>query len=248
MSDQIITSLNDGIQHIQMNRGEKKNALTNAMYIAMTDALQESDKNADIFVNLLYGVPGCFTAGNDIEDFMTLVENGELSASIVSFLTTLATLEKPLILAIEGPAVGIGTTMTFHADLIYATETATFSTPFANLGITPEAGSSYLMPSALGHARAYEMLALSNQYTAKQAKAAGIINDIIAPAQLIEQCHNTALKLAAKPQSAIKNTKQLMRAPFKEQILKTIKQEVEIFKTQLKTEDAKAAFQAFLSK
>ena len=176
MSEHIKVSLHNNVQHIQICRLEKKNALTSAMYGAMAEALEASNTNEDIKVNLIYGEPGCFTAGNDIKDFMHTAQTGDLDNSVVTFLVSLAKLEKPLILAIDGPAIGIGTTMAFHADLVYASSNGVFATPFVDLGLVPEAASSYLMPQRMGYARAYEMLALGHPFSAEQAKESGFVN------------------------------------------------------------------------
>ena len=248
MTDHIQTSIKDGVQHIQINRPEKKNALTSNMYAAMAKALETSNQQDEIKVNLIYGVPGCFTAGNDIEDFLKFARTGNLDESVLQFLSALAELEKPLILAIDGPAVGIGTTMIFHSDLAYATEAALFQTPFLDLGLIPEAASSYLMPRTIGHHKAFEMLALGTPYTAKQATEAGFINAIFEPDQLIEASHKNAARLAKKPPSALKIARNLLRKRDKETIHQVMQTENQHFKNQLKSEEAKAAFFAFLNK
>ena len=247
MSEHIKVSLNNGVQHIQICRLDKKNALTSAMYSAMAEALEASNSDEDIKVNLLYGEPGCFTAGNDIKDFMHTAQTGELGHDVITFLVSLAKLEKPLILAIDGPAIGIGTTMAFHADLIYASNNSVFATPFVDLGLVPEAASSYLMPRNMGYARAYEMLALGNHFTAGQAKESGFVNQIL-DENLIDHCQQIAEKLAAKPQQALKITKQLMKGADKAVVERTMQEEIEHFKKQLSSQEAKAAFLAFLNK
>ncbi len=248
MTDHIQTSIKDGVQHIQINRPEKKNALTSTMYAALATALETSNQQDEIKVNLLYGVPGCFTAGNDIKDFLKFAQTGNLDESVLHFLTALADLEKPLILAIDGPAVGIGTTMIFHSDLAYATETALFQTPFLDLGLIPEAASSYLIPRAIGHHRAFEMLALGTPYTAKQATEAGFINAIFKPYQLVEQSHKIAAQLAKKPPGALKIARDLLHNRDKETIHQVMQTENQHFKSQLKSQEAKAAFLSFLNK
>ncbi|GJL99506.1 MAG: enoyl-CoA hydratase [Methyloligella sp.] len=247
MSDNISISVNETIQHIQICRADKMNAFTDEMYQSVATALKKSHKADGIKVNLISGVPGCFTAGNDISDFYTYAEKGNFSPGIIDFLTTLGTLDMPLILAIDGPAIGIGTTMAFHADLVYATPEAIFATPFADLGLTPEAASSYLMPKTMGHARAYEMLALGEKYSAKDACRAGFVNKIIPSDELISHSLNIAKKLSKKPESSLLATKQLLKTE-QEYILTVMEKEVEIFTKQLQSKEAKAAFSSFLNK
>lgn len=247
MSDNISISVNDTIQHIQICRADKMNAFTDDMYQSVATALKKSHKADEIKVNLISGVPGCFTAGNDISDFYTYAEKGSFSPGIIDFLTTLGTLDMPLILAIDGPAIGIGTTMAFHADLVYATPEAIFATPFADLGLTPEAASSYLMPKTMGHARAYEMLALGEKYSAKDACRAGFVNKVIPSDELISHSLNIAKKLSKKPESSLLATKQLLKTE-QEYILAVMEKEVEIFTRQLQSKEAKAAFSSFLNK
>lgn len=247
-TDHVLVSIKDGIQHIELNRADKMNALTTAMYGAITKAFKDSHQNPDIKVILFYGTPGCFTSGNDIKDFLKYSTGGSLDNNIEDFLIALTSLEKPLIVAVDGPAIGVGTTMLFHADLVYATDRAVFATPFASLGLTPEAASSYLMPRIMGHVRAFEMLALGSTYSADQAKQSGMINEIVEPKDLINQTHNIALKLAAKPQEAIRLTKQLMRGKEKAKTIEIMVEEIEVFKRQLNSPEAKAAFAAFLAK
>ena len=247
MSEHIKVSLYNNVQHIQICRLDKKNALTGAMYGAMAEALETSNTNEDINVNLIYGEPGCFTAGNDIKDFMHTAQTGDLDNSVVTFLVSLAKLEKPLILAIDGPAIGIGTTMAFHADLVYASSNGVFATPFVDLGLVPEAASSYLMPQRMGYAKAYEMLALGHPFSAEQAKESGFVNQILDD-NLMEHCQQTAETLALKPQKALKITKRLMKGADKTVVEKTMQEEIEHFKNQLTSQEAKTAFFAFLNK
>lgn len=246
-SDHISITIDDHIQHIKIQRLDKMNALTNDMYQAMADALKNSHRDESIKVNLISGEKGCFTAGNDIKDFLSYAQKGEFGDGVINFLTMLGTLETPLILAIDGPAVGIGTTMIFHADLTYATKSASFSTPFLDLGLVPEAASSYLIPKAIGHNRAYELLVLGETYTADQALAAGFINKLIEPDQLISHCLTIAKRLAAKPAEALHISKQLLRSD-KETILRIMEKESEIFARQLRSKEATEAFQAFLNR
>ena len=252
MTEAIMTKLEDGVRHIQLNRPEKKNALTSNMYTAMAEALNESNDKQEIKVNLLYGTQygtqGCFTAGNDIHDFLTITQTGKSAESALLFLKSLATLKAPLILAIDGPAIGIGTTMIFHADLVYATEQAIFQTPFLDLGLLPEAASSYLMPEAIGHHRAFELLCLGETYSAQKAIGAGFVNQLFPAETLIEEATAIAVRLAQKPAKALRTAKSLMRSAHKDLIQNTMERENELFKTQLNSAEAKNAFLAFLNK
>lgn len=247
MSEYIAINLADNIQHIEIKRLDKMNALTDDMYQAMATALKKSNTNSEIKVNLISGEAGCFTAGNDLADFLSYAEKGVFGNGVIDFLTTLATLDKPLILAIDGPAIGIGTTMAFHADLVYASDNAKFATPFSDLGLTPEAASSYLMPKTMGHAKAYELLALGETYSANQALQAGFVNKVIPSDELKEHTSLIAKRLAQKPESSLSLTKQLLK-PDREHILNVMENEVEIFSRQLQSKEAKAAFEAFLNK
>lgn len=247
MSDHIAITLENNIQTIKIQRLEKKNALTNDMYLAMSDALDASNSDDNIKVNILCGEEGCFTAGNDIKDFLAIAMKGAVPDGIIKFLTSLGSTEKPLILTIDGLAVGIGTTMCFHADLVYATRHSTFTTPFADLGLIPEAASSYLMPKTMGYARAYEMLVLGNSFTAEEAKQAGFVNDIFESENLQFECQQIAERLAAKPAQAIKIAKSLMRGD-RETIMKVMHKESELFSERLQSDEARNAFTAFLSK
>lgn len=247
MSDHIIVSQQEGVQTIKISRLDKKNALTDEMYHALVAAFNESQNNEDIRVNVIFGEQGAFTAGNDLADFLTMAETGEMTTGVVAFLKCLAISEVPLVLGIDGLAVGIGTTMTLHADLIYATKNTTFITPFTDLALIPEAASTILMPATIGYARAFEMLALGEPVTAEQAKELGFINKIINDDELETVVLGAAKKLANKPKSALKAARRLMR-PHQESILRQIDAELSVFADQLKTEEAKSAFQRFLSK
>ena len=248
MADGIKISLKDGAQHICINRPEKKNALTSEIYSAMANALNKSNEADDIIVNILYGTPGCFTAGNDINDFLKAAQSGALDENVIKFLESLVACQKPLILGVDGPAIGIGTTLVFHADLVYATETAQFKTPFLELGLLPEAASSYLMPLMIGHQRSYEMLVLGKTCSAEDARAAGFVNEIVPADKLVEHCETIAGQLMKKPHGALILAKQLMRAAFASQTKDVIAQEATLFKARLQSPEAREAFSRFLNK
>ncbi len=247
MSENIAIERDGHIQHVSIRRLAKKNALTNDMYIALAGALNGANSDDGIRVTIISGEPGCFTAGNDINDFLSYAQEGALPDGVLKFLKALTETQKPLILAVDGPAIGIGTTMCFHADLVYATKNALFSTPFLDLGLIPEAASSYLMPKTMGHARAFEMLVLGEGYSAEAAREAGIVNAILDSEDLIPHVSRIAARLAAKPPAALKIARQLMRLD-QEITVKVMEKECELFAAQLKSPEAVAAFTAFLSK
>lgn len=246
-SDHVEITNTGPIQKITLNRPEKKNALTNEIYAALASALTTAANDDQCRVTIIEGQPGCFSAGNDISDFLHISKTGQMPEAILAFLNALTSHPKPLILAIDGIAVGIGTTMCFHADLIYASERAIFSTPFLDLGLIPEAASSYLMPKTMGHARAFEMLVLGESLNAQEAKDAGIINRIIPAEELTAHVERIAQRLASKPPGALRIAKQLMRLD-QEIIQKVMEKECELFAAQLRSPEAEAAFTAFLSK
>lgn len=247
MSDHIAITREGPVQHAAIRRLAKKNALTNDMYIALADALTTANTDDSLRVTIISGEPGFFTAGNDINDFLSYAQEGTLPDGVLKFLKALRETDKPLILAIDGPAIGIGTTMCFHADLVYATQNALFSTPFLDLGLIPEAASSYLMPKTMGHARAFEMLVLGESYSAQAAKDAGIVNAIVDSGDLLAHVMRIATRLAAKPPTALKIARQLMRLD-QEIVAKVMDKETELFAAQLKSPEAVTAFTAFLSK
>ena len=238
----------DGIQTIRITRAAKKNALTSAMYTAMADAIEDGDASPDVAVHVLLGSGGVFSAGNDIRDFLNS-SNGTagLGPDVLRFIRVLPVIAKPLIAGVDGPAIGIGTTLLLHCDLVYATERARFSTPFLDLGLVPEAASSLLMPQRFGYARAFEMLVLGTVMTAGQAREAGLVNAIVSEDQLEHTVTDAARRLAAKPPAALAAARRLMRGD-PAAILQRANDEAEAFRWQLASPEAKAAFEAFLTK
>jgi enoyl-CoA hydratase/carnithine racemase len=238
----------DGVQIIRMTRAEKKNALTSAMYATLTEALVAGDADPAIAAHLFAGSGGVFSAGNDINDFLQHSgKDGGLGDRVVGFIRALPTTKKPMIAAVDGLAIGVGTTMLLHCDLVYATPAASFRTPFLDLGILPEAGSSLLMPRRMGHVRAFEMLALGAAYSAEQAKEAGLLNAVLPADKLEETALAAGRKLAVKPPEALALARRLMRGDPAE-ILARIDEEIVEFAKRLQSPEAKEAFQAFLQK
>ena len=247
MSDvEIRTS--DGIQVIRLTRPDKKNALTSAMYAEMAEALAAGDAARDVAAYVFIGSHGVFCAGNDINDFLKRAQGeGGLGEPVVRFIRALPQVQKPMIAAVDGLAIGIGTTMLLHCDLVYASPTASLRTPFLDLGILPEAGSSLLMPRRIGHVRAFEMLALGAAFSANRAEAAGLVNAVV-PAETLEQTAMAAARrLAAKPPEALALARRLMRGDTAE-VLARIDAEVAEFRKRLASPEAREAFQAFIEK
>ena len=238
----------DRIQIVRINRPAKKNALTSAMYAALSDALVQGEAADDVRVHVLFGSDGVFSAGNDIHDFLQSAQGHPgLGPDVLRFIRLLPVLTKPLIAGVDGLAIGIGTTLLLHCDLVYASERAQFSTPFLNLGLVPEAGSSLLMVQRMGYVRAFEMLALGHTFTALEAKAAGLVNAVVAVDDLEAAVLSAAQTLASKPAGALAAARRLMRGEVT-QILARIDAEAEAFRHQLQSPEAKAAFETFLTK
>src|SRR5262245_19168122 len=180
MIQNIDIAIRDGVQTISFARPEKKNALTSAMYAAMNAALAQGDAAASVAAHLFIGSGGVFSAGSDINEFLERAQgNVQLSGPVLAFIRALPAVQKPMIAAVDGLAVGIGTTMLFHCDLVYGTPAASFRTPFIDLGLVPEAGSSLLAPLRMGLSRAFELLVLGEAFSAERAREAGLVNAVV---------------------------------------------------------------------
>ncbi len=243
----IRSELVDGVFRLEIARPEKKNAMTAAMYVALADALASAEANPAAKVILIHGSGGNFTAGNDLADFLEHPPTGE-DAPVFRFLEGFAGLQKPFVAAVEGVAVGVGTTMLLHCDLVYVGTSARFVLPFANLGLTPEAASSLLLPLRAGHARAAEMLMFGEPFNAQTALDTGIVNAVLPDGQVLEHAMERCRKLAAQPAASIRLTKQLMKRAQQALIRETMQTEGEVFKQRLVSPEAKEAFAAFLEK
>jgi enoyl-CoA hydratase/carnithine racemase len=247
MTDHIIIERRDGLNIIRLNRPEKKNALTQEMYAAMNAALEEGEASEDTRVHVMLGVEGIFTSGNDIADFMKMATGGNLSGGEVHrFLHNMAGLKKPFVTGADGIAVGIGTTIHFHADMTFATPRTKFHTPFTDLALVPEAGSSLLVPHLSGHQRAYAMLAAGLPFTAEEAREAGLIWKVVEEDTLEQETLAAAGALASKPPQAMAIAKDLLRRTEREAISSRIDEEVRLFGERLTSAEAMAAFQAFM--
>jgi enoyl-CoA hydratase/carnithine racemase len=244
----IHTALTDHILRITLARPEKKNALTGAMYAALTDALTQAETDASVRVVLFDAEGDMFCAGNDLRDFAA-VASGALAPTelkVHAFLDALAGATKPYVAAVQGAAVGIGTTLLLHCDLVYVAEDAKLSTPFSNLGLVPEAASSLLLPARIGHVRAFEMFALGHSIDGTAAASLGLANAALPANQVQTHALICAKALAAKPIGSLQATKKLMRDA--QLIRMTIQREVEVFAERLKSAEAQEAFRAFVAR
>ena len=247
MSHDILVHTEAGVCTITLNRVEKKNSLTAAMYATLADALATAVADAATRVLVFQGDPTVFSAGNDIADFLHQPPAGE-DAPVFRFLRGLASFPKPVIAAVSGPAVGIGTTLLFHCDLVYAGDNAAFSMPFVNLGLCPEAASSLLVPQMLGYHRAAEALLLGEPFMAEAALEVGLVNRVVPPTECNAFAQAQAKKLAAKPLSALVETKRLMKAGASAQVLARMAEEGASFGRMLREPAAREAFTAFMEK
>lgn len=250
MTSDVMRATKDGVQTLQLARPEKKNALTQAMYRTLSDALEQGDADNGVAVHVLLGTDGVFTAGNDIADFMkhaTGASGGSGLQDLMRFIKLLPNIKKPVIAGVDGAAIGIGTTLLFHCDMVFATNNSTFATPFLDLGLVPEAGSSLLMPKRMGYARAFEMLALGETYNAQKMREAGLLNAIVAPQDLKLTVMKAAARLAEKPPEALQISRDMMRGEMSA-LKKRIDEEAVHFAKRLSSKEARAAFQAFLTK
>jgi enoyl-CoA hydratase/carnithine racemase len=243
----ILTEIRNRVLYLGINRPQKKNALTVAMYAAMADALEAAEANPEIRVVLIQGNDAMFTAGNDIVDFDNAPQR-EGNPPVFRFLSAISTASKPLVAAVTGPAVGIGTTMLLHCDLVYAGENARLVLPFVNLGLCPEAASSYLLPRLVGHQRAAELLMLGEPFSAAVAHEIGIVTEVLPDAKVLAYAAAQAEKLAAKPPASLRATKQLMKSAQGDIVKHAMQAEREQFSTLMFAPEAKEAFKAFFEK
>jgi len=248
MADHVTVTDDGAIRTVRMNRPEKKNALTSAMYDAMAAALESAGGTSSIRCVLITGVAGTFTAGNDLQDFLKAAMGGEgLGHSVIRFLHALARCERPLVAAVEGNAVGLGTTMMLHCDYAVAASDARFQTPFVALGLVPEAASTLIAPGLMGHRRAFELLVMGKALNGEEAKACGLVNAVAAAGQVEAEALKAAQRIAALPAEAVAASRRLLRAP-PEAIVARMDEEAAEFKRRLKSPEAKAAFEAFLAR
>ncbi|HSH90626.1 MAG TPA: enoyl-CoA hydratase [Ramlibacter sp.] len=247
MTTDILTHVEAGVMTITLNRLDRKNSITSAMYAAMADALATAEKDAGVRVAVLQGHETVFSAGNDIGDFLNKPPAG-VDSPVFRFLRGIAGFPKPLVAAVCGPAVGVGTTMLLHCDLVYAGDNAAFSMPFVNLGLCPEAASSLLVPQMLGYHRAAEALLLGEPFMAEAALEVGLINRVVPPTEANSVAQAAARKLAAKPITSLVETKRLMKKGQQQLVLQQMVDEGQSFSRMLGEPAAKEAFGAFMEK
>ena len=245
--NKILTEIEGGVLRVQFNRADKKNAITAAMYHALAHALRHAERDSAVRVALVHGAPDVFTAGNDLHDFLAGPPRSN-DAPGFQFLRAIHEFPKPLVAAVSGFAVGIGTTMLLHCDLVYCAPGTRFSLPFVTLGLCPEAGSSFLLPRLAGYQKAAELLMLGEPFAAETAKEIGLVNAIVPADALIATAAAAAKKLAAKPAASLRETKMLMKHGINEAVRLARGDESEAFRERLDSPEAKEAFTAFLEK
>jgi len=248
MTDHILTQRagsTGAINVIRFNRPDKKNAITRAMYSTMARALIEGDRDDTVRVHVMLGTPGAFTSGNDMQDFMAVAMGGSMGTEVLDFLASLATAKKPIISGVDGLAIGVGTTINMHCDLTFATPDSRFHTPFVDLALVPEAGSSLLAPAVMGHQKAFALLAAGIPFSGEEAERAGLIYKVVSSEELEPAVMAAAEHLAAKPPKALAISRRLIK-PDPEPVIARMREEAELFSNQLQSAEALAAFQAFM--
>jgi enoyl-CoA hydratase/carnithine racemase len=236
------------VLQIAINRPEKKNALTAEMYNALADAVDRAESDPAIGVLLLQGRGDAFTAGNDLEDFMKRPWKGQAVPPAVRFIRTVAAAKKPIVAAVHGLAVGVGTTILLHCDLVYAAEDTKFMMPFINLGIVPEAAATVLLPLLVGRQRATELFLLAAPMTAQRAYELGLVNAVLAPDALLSTAFAAAQQLSEKPPTAVLACKELMKRTLRSEVERALSEEVAVISQRLGSPETGEALRAFLEK
>lgn len=248
MPDAILLHRERGLLTLRLNRPDKKNALTRAMYGQLADALKLADSDPEINAVLITGTVECFTAGNDIADFIQQPPS-DLDSPVFHFMLNLLDCRKPVIAAVAGAAVGIGTTLLLHCDLVYVARDARLRMPFVNLGLCPEFGSSLILPRLLGHAKASELLLLGESFSGEQAAAWGIATEALDSGEAaLAKAREMALRFDELPAEAVRISKQLMRGPDRELTRKVIEEEGALFTQRLRSPEALAALTGFIKR
>jgi enoyl-CoA hydratase/carnithine racemase len=245
--NEIITERSGSILRVQLNRPTKKNAMTSSMYTSLADVFNVAAKDETTRVVLWHGAGDSFCAGNDVEDFLKNPP-GPGESPQAQLMNALVDLDKPLIAAVHGAAIGGGTTMLLHCDFVYAGESAQFRLPFVDLAMVPEFGSSCLIPATMGYIRAAQLILFGLPFDARRAADLGLVTQVVSDQSLLATATETAQKLARKPAGALQASKRLMKRSFREQTRAAIKLENEEFSAQVRSEDAKEALTAFLEK
>ena len=250
MTEHLIVADDKHARVITLRRPEKKNAITHEMYLAMSEAIDTAQNNPDVRCFIITGGSGVFTAGNDLEDFLkdgTANPDKPRASNATKFLYSLAHNVKPIIAAVDGVAIGIGTTMLFHCDYVLASKTATFSTPFIHLGLVPEGASSLLVPRTMGHQRAFSMLVMGRTISADDAREAGFVNMVVAPGHTEAEARKVARDICALPAEAVAISRKLLKLP-PEDMTRRIDQESHLFGERMRSTEAVAAFKAFFAR
>lgn len=243
----IKTATLSGVATIEMARPQKKNALTAEMYADMAAALKAADADAAVRAVLIVGQPGVFTSGNDIDDFMNRPP-ATIDAPVFDFMRALVACSKPVIAAVTGAAIGIGTTMLLHCDLVYVSDEARLAMPFASLGLVPEFASSLIVPGLIGHAQAAEKLLLGDPFTAEDAVEMRIANAVLPAGEVVRHARRMAERFNSLPPGAVRESKRLMRRSTQGAVLEAIEAEAEVFRQRLSSPEATEAFSAFFQK
>ena len=247
-NNHILSTVDAGVMTIRMNRPDKKNAITGDMYARMATALDEGNASDDVRAIVFLGSPGAFSAGNDIADFAKVAMTGKRdSMSVFDFLERIIMAPKPLVAGVDGLAIGVGTTMLLHCDYVVSSDASMFKTPFVDLGLVPEAGSSLIGSEITGHHKAFELLAMGAGFSAQDAKEAGFVNKVVSPDALEEATMGFAASIAAKPAEALKLSRDLIRGD-RTPVLERMREEAVLFGQRLESDEAKQAFMAFMSK
>jgi len=248
LSDHINIETTDSVLTIGINRPEKKNALNGAMYFAVRDALIAGHDDQNVRAVIIYGLGGDFTAGNDLKEFLEFSSTDQETFPAKEFLDVLIPYSKPVIAAVDGLAVGIGATMTIHCDLVYASEGARFQMPFVNLGLNPEAGSSYALPQLIGYHNAAEIILLGGMVTAKRAYDMGFVNAVVKQSELMDTAMTAAQRITELPPGPIRLAKSMMKKHFNDKIMETNEHEFNSFLDGLSSPEAGEAVRAFMEK
>ncbi|MDL2406205.1 enoyl-CoA hydratase [Rhizobium calliandrae] len=245
--DDIVVEHSEGVLRVELNRPEKMNAMTSSMYVKLADIFNQAAEDESVRVVLWHGAGEAFAAGNDVKDFLQNPPGAGESPQ-ARLMNALVDFEKPLIAAVHGVAIGGGTTMLLHCDFVYAAEKTRFQMPFVNIGVVPEFGSSCLLPQAIGHLRASDLILLGSSFDAGRAHELGLVTEVVPHETLLAVATETARHLAAKPAGALQASKRLLKQPFVEHIRTAMKAENEAFSVQVRSDEAKEALTAFLEK
>ncbi|KAF1053392.1 MAG: 2,3-dehydroadipyl-CoA hydratase [Stenotrophomonas maltophilia] len=245
MTEQILVEREHGVLSLRLNRPDKLNALTRTMYAALADALEAAEREPGIRAVLISGGAECFTSGNDIVDFLEQPPSDQ-SSPVFRFMRALMECSKPVVAAVAGPAVGIGTTLLLHCDLVYVSRDARLKMPFVNLGLSPEFGSSYLLPRLVGHQRAAGLLLRGDGFNGEQAVALGLANEALGDgAATLQRAREAAEGFLQLPPAAVAVSKRLLKAPYLEELRKVVAEEGELFVQRLSSPEAIEALSAF---